>query len=405
MSDSTFITGVELYNYKSIAHCSVELRPLMFLVGLNGAGKSNFLDALRFVSEALNTSLNNAIRQRGGIRQIIRHGVPSDAGFAIRLDFRLPSGATGTYAFHLAPDQARDYRVVTEECRVRPGDDTGRETYFRVENGVVTTSESVAPPAAATRLTLVNAAGLPALRPVYENLSRMSFYNLNPDAIREGRQREAGERLTRSGDNLASVLAEMQKHSPPTKQRIEQFLAYLVPGVAGVQVEDADACARLTFQQADEDGSFALQQAASGMSDGALRALGVLAALYQSEHKTEGAIPLVGIEEPETCLHPARVGGLFGAMDAASLGKEILVITHSADLLSREEVTAEMLLAVISNAGVTRIGPIDAVSRFIIRDKLFTVEELMRQNQFLLEPDAPGENDADTLPLPKANAA
>ena len=62
MSDSTFLTRVTLRNYKSIAACQVEMRQLMFLVGPNGAGKSNFLDALRFVADALNTTLDNAIR-------------------------------------------------------------------------------------------------------------------------------------------------------------------------------------------------------------------------------------------------------------------------------------------------------------------------------------------------------
>ena len=54
MENSTFIRRVVLKNYKSIAACDVQLHPLMFLVGRNGAGKSNFLDSLRFVADALN---------------------------------------------------------------------------------------------------------------------------------------------------------------------------------------------------------------------------------------------------------------------------------------------------------------------------------------------------------------
>jgi predicted ATPase len=57
VSDSTFITRVVLKNYKSIAACDVRLGPLTFLIGLNGAGKSNFLDAIRFVNDGLVHSL------------------------------------------------------------------------------------------------------------------------------------------------------------------------------------------------------------------------------------------------------------------------------------------------------------------------------------------------------------
>jgi len=72
MTDSTFLTRVVLRNYKSIATCDVRLHPLVFLVGPNGAGKSNFLDALRFVTDALRTSLDHALRDRGGIKEVRR---------------------------------------------------------------------------------------------------------------------------------------------------------------------------------------------------------------------------------------------------------------------------------------------------------------------------------------------
>jgi predicted ATPase len=60
------ITRVVLENYKSIAFCDVKLGPLAILVGPNGAGKSNFLDALRFLSEAVNGFVENALHDRGG---------------------------------------------------------------------------------------------------------------------------------------------------------------------------------------------------------------------------------------------------------------------------------------------------------------------------------------------------
>jgi len=58
---------VVLKDYKSIKACNVSLGSLAFLVGPNGSGKSNFLDALRFVADALRTSLDHAMRERGGI--------------------------------------------------------------------------------------------------------------------------------------------------------------------------------------------------------------------------------------------------------------------------------------------------------------------------------------------------
>jgi predicted ATPase len=65
MTNSPFLTRVVLKNYKSIEACDVDLHSLTFLVGANGAGKSNFLDALRFVADALRTSLDHALREHG----------------------------------------------------------------------------------------------------------------------------------------------------------------------------------------------------------------------------------------------------------------------------------------------------------------------------------------------------
>jgi recombinational DNA repair ATPase RecF len=89
MTGSPLLTGVALKNYKSIAACAVELGGLTFLVGPNGAGKSNFLDALRFVADSLRTSLEHALRDRGGINEVrrrIRDLQSPDAGEILARD-------------------------------------------------------------------------------------------------------------------------------------------------------------------------------------------------------------------------------------------------------------------------------------------------------------------------------
>jgi hypothetical protein len=60
------ITRVRIDNYKSIAHCDVALGLFTVLLGLNTAGKSNFLDALRFVRDALVNGSAEAVSARGG---------------------------------------------------------------------------------------------------------------------------------------------------------------------------------------------------------------------------------------------------------------------------------------------------------------------------------------------------
>jgi predicted ATPase len=66
MQKEPFLRRVKIRNYKSIGKSDVELGRLNVLVGRNGSGKSNFLDALRFVVDGLQTSLDHAIKARGG---------------------------------------------------------------------------------------------------------------------------------------------------------------------------------------------------------------------------------------------------------------------------------------------------------------------------------------------------
>ena len=405
MSDSTFLTRVELFNYKSITHCSVELRPLMFLVGPNGAGKSNFLEALDSVAYALTNGLGYVIQRRGGINAMKRSGSSPVQPLIIRLWFNLPGGGTGTYFIRITTTASGNFASLTEGCRLYSDRFAGGEAYFYVDEGRLETSEAVAPAASRERLYLVAASGLSTFRPVYDALSRMAFYNFNPALIKDLQIPEPLELLAPSGFNLASILRRMGEQSPEAKRRLLEHLAAIVPGIADVEVKNLSQYETLEFTQRFGDDSFGRSFPASSMSDGTLRALAVLVALYQGwSPEGDSLIPLIGIEEPETGLHPAAVGALLGAMQSASLSRQILVTSHSDDLLDNKNVTADMLLAVASTDGMTQIGPIDAVSRSLLRDRLYTAGELVRQNQISPDQNALTQESADETLL-EASAA
>ena len=132
-ADSRTITRVTLRNYKSITACDVELAPLTILVGANGAGQSNFLDALRFTAQALRFSLDHAFRERGGINEVRRRSRGHPNHFGVRLDFRLPE-TVGWYVFEVGARPKSRYIVRKEVCVVSSAE-RGRSGSFRVENG------------------------------------------------------------------------------------------------------------------------------------------------------------------------------------------------------------------------------------------------------------------------------
>jgi predicted ATPase len=373
-----FLTRVKLRNYRSIAACNVQLGPLTFLVGPNGSGKSNFLDALRLITDALRTSLDHALRDRGGVHEVRRRSSGHPTHFAIRIDFQLQDLTPGHFAFEVGARSHGDYAVQQEECVV------GTARYRVREGQVVVKPTEVAPPGSEDRLYLVNAAGLPEFRPVFDILSNMGFYNLAPDKIKALQSPDKGELLARDGFNLSSVLERLETlDEGATKQRIEEYLSRIVPGLEGVDSKRVGHMETLEFRQHVEGSLAPWRFPAINMSDGTLRALGVLVALLQA--RVEKRIRVVGIEEPEVALHPAAAGILRDALRDGSRHAQVIVTSHSPELLDAPEVHDEEIVSVVAEQGRTIIARLDEATRSALRDRLYTAGELLKANQ--LTPD------------------
>ena len=83
-----FLRRVRIERYKSIAYCDVSLQPLTILVGRNSSGKSNFLNALAFLRDALARGTDEAVRLHGGPRAVLpRSSRATTISFRITADY------------------------------------------------------------------------------------------------------------------------------------------------------------------------------------------------------------------------------------------------------------------------------------------------------------------------------
>jgi hypothetical protein len=186
MNLPVYLHRVAIKDYKSIATCDVQLQPLTFLIGPNGGGKSNFLDALRFCADALRHSLEQAVRDRGGINEVRRRSSGRPNHFGIRLRLEVGPSHIYDYHFEIGARAAGGYAVQREECQWQDLGNPNNFGSFAVRNGqVVSSTIPSPPPASAERLYLVNMAGFPVLRKLYSALASMGFYSLNPERIRD----------------------------------------------------------------------------------------------------------------------------------------------------------------------------------------------------------------------------
>jgi predicted ATPase len=387
-----FITRVRVRNFKSIESCDVELGPLTVLVGLNAAGKSNFLDALRFVVDALEGGLQAAVTQRSGVDRLWRKGA-EDQPLSIVLDLNLRRDsedlacAPAVYGFELGLTNADEFRYpvkVLGEWFQFEGEG-GKRTRHQTDDPNVPETGVANFPSGVPDLPLRSlAARSPVINRLYAALLGISHHALDPTVMRKIEPTEETTSVGPHGDRLGDVLGRIADGWPITKKRLDAYLATIVPGATSIERLDlggkySTVQLRMRNSKTEEESVFLPES----ISDGTLRASGVLAALFQPDSLV-GYITAVCIDEPELGLHPSAAGMLFYALVEATNHVQVIVATQSGDLLHRDEIDLNWIRPVaMREDGRTVIGPVDAVTRQIVEQGLATVGERMRLDQIL----------------------
>ena len=373
---------VRLRNFRSIAWCDVELRNPTLLVGPNATGKSNFLDGLQFVRDALNSRLDYALRTRGGLDVVRRKSGGHPTHLTLRVDSTSLHSGDASYVFEIAAGSGGAYRVKEEVCKVslptpcefhRRDDDVEFRGFEGQRTLRAPASDDLFLPRAGQEF-----------KKVLDLLLGITVYAFDPVAMRQPQPPEPYESLARDGHNLGSVL---RKH-PST--RVSEYLSAIVPGVERVEGAHTGGYDTFRFKQSVKGQKYPWTFPAASMSDGTLRALAVLVALLTDSAQRPS---VVAIEEIEAGLHPGAAGVLWDALLEASRCSQVVVSTHSPDLLDRDDLEDASLLGVSIQEGRTVIGPPSEADRRILKEQLCTAGELMRQAR--LQPE---QSDGDPPP-------
>jgi predicted ATPase len=375
------IQQVQIRNYKSIAQVSVNLETFTVFVGPNGSGKSNFIDALAFVQECLSESIELAFKNRGGIAAVRRSSTGHPTHIGIRLALNLSDELFADYAFEIAAKPKEKFSVARERCVVHKF--MGQSHSFEIENGKFTTEiPGIRPKMAADRLALFAASATDEFRPVYDFLTSMRFYSIVPVRLRELQEPDAGDFLKRDGSNAAAVLKRLQEEAQGNGQydRVCRLLSRVVEGINKVEYRAIGQKETLQFRQDVGGSEHPWSFNALNMSDGTLRVLGLLLAVYQP-----GPYSVVAVEEPEATVNPAVAEVVVEVLMDAANEKQVLLTSHSPDILDYKDLTDNQIRVVAMDHGRTLIAPVSQAGRVAIQERLYTPGELLRSGE--LSPD------------------
>ena len=379
------IKRVRIKNYRSLGDIDVELVPLTVLVGPNASGKSNFVDALKFIGDALNSRLEAAIVNRRGFSQLSRYlAKVLTLEFLMEMRYGREDYPPGTYVVELETDEENTagFHIRREYCKVNTGDGIAEyETYRgkwvtgpKLRGEYVRRSFLSELPDPQDGLALNS---LRSFKPFYfgvEPLQDIRIYTLALDKLRTPQPLIKGQAFSETGDNLASVLREDFPAGSEARISLLNAFSLIVDGAIDFRVQDAGSRLVIEVGHLQPGGKVHYFDAAVE-SDGTLRILGLLAALYQKRRPS-----LTIIEEPELHLHPGAMGVLVDVLREASLRGQVLVTTQSADLMN--ELESDELRVVEKINGVTHIGPVDDEYRKSVEMELFTPGDLIRVEGF-----------------------
>jgi predicted ATPase len=345
------------------------LKSLNVLIGTNGSGKSNFIEAVSLLRSAP-SDIRAVIRRGGGVSDWIWKG-DSEGVASIDIVTRNPQGSMplrhvlafrkGNHTFSLVEERIENEKSYPDyngpyfyynykdgnpviNVRNKGGDDKTEQR--KLEPETINSDQSIL----AQRRDPEAYPEISYLANVYDKIKiyREWYFGRN-SVFREPQKADMrNDRLEEDFSNLGLFLNRLRR-VPKAKNMILEALRDLYEGFDDFDVSIEGGTVQVFFTEGD----FTIP--ATRLSDGTLRYLCLLAILCDPTPP-----PLICIEEPELGLHPDILPKVADLLNAASERTQLIVTTHSDILVDAMTERPDAVLVCEKHNGQTKIRRLES---------------------------------------------
>jgi predicted ATPase len=364
---------IKLHNWKNFQNCEVDLTERSFIIGANASGKSNFIDALRFLRDIAKQSggLQTAVEERGGITKIRCLSARTQTNVSITVELGNPNEEQNIWRYHLEFTNVDPAAIVDIGsnflcdskgqflfCNKSPAKIIAEEVYSYQEKKYVqqrSDKDDGEDIETLKQTHLEQATANKKFRELQAFFQNIEYLNVIPQMVRESSSISSSfAKEDFYGRNFLERLSRMDEEIRNSYfRKINEFLKIAVPQLEKLQfVLDKMGIPHLEAQYVHWRAKGGKQQEMQ-FSDGTLRLIGFLFALLDNH----GVLLL---EEPEINLHSGIISQIpefiskIQRSKKSKLDSQVLITTHSYDILSDSGISSdEVLLLKNTQEGTT----------------------------------------------------
>lgn len=358
------LRSAKIKNFKSLGDVDLKFKDLTILVGANSSGKSNSLEALRFLRTLLVAELPVPVElmqklSRFNNDNICYEIVVEDEEKKAEYSISMTSNEETTLISreYLKIDGIEIINIVNGEGKVTDEDGENHQIYQADPE-----SEGLALRSAG------NFGNKPFTKKLASYIKEWKFYDVDPGIVRRypntiGRlakdtsKRHQGSNIMPSLDPRAGRVQEILDYwAINEKEKFEEISRELHEclNISLSLVEDEAQVVKVLEEDENEI-------SLSNMSDGTLRLIAYFILLYKADIPT-----LIGIEEPEQNFHPGILKEVASIIKRLSKRTQLVFTTHSSQLLDcfePEEISSAISVILLSKKS-------DSGTKAFLLDKL-----------------------------------